>query len=185
MTFENEPEPGEFPDISQPADYARLVALARRRLVGFEQHAEDVVSLALIKWARIPADRRGIARIEQVIKSEAYSFLRSERRARERDTRSVSDRSLAVGATSRAHTAQDAVELRQALAETIRSSGVTVTATDVEVFELLLSGLSPSDIVRRTSLTRHQVRKSRKLWQKLLRRTLAEPAPSRRSAPQV
>ncbi|MGI9614219.1 MAG: hypothetical protein ACR2QO_15010 [Acidimicrobiales bacterium] len=182
MTFENELQPGQFPE---RFDYARLVSLAKRRLGGLEHHAEDVVSLALMKWARISTDRRGVARIEQVIKTEAYSFIRSERRARDRDTRAVNDRGLVIGGTERPHSDYDIVVLREALAETIRKTGATVTAVDLEVFELLVAGCSPSDIVRRTDLTRHQVRRSRLAWQELLRRTLAEPAPTRSSAPQA
>ena len=183
MTYENQPEPGRFPDMSNRADYARLVALAKRRLVGYEHHAEDVVSLALMKWARIPADRRAVARIEQVIKTEAYSFLRSERRWRERDTRSVTDRSLAVGLRAEPTTTRKPCCSAGLWRRRFGRSGTTITATDVEVFELLLVGFSPSDIVRRTSLTRHQVRKSQQLWRQLLQRTLAEPAPSPSAAP--
>ena len=185
MTFEKEPEPGKFPDISRRGDYARLVALAKRRLVGLEHHAEDVVSLALMKWARISADRRGVARIEQVIKTEAYSFIRSERRSRERETRAHADRSLPTDGSARPHSEHEAMLLRRSLVETSRRAGVPITATDIEVLELLLVGFSPSDIVRRTDLTRHRVRASRRKWQDLLRRTMAEPEPSRSSAPKV
>lgn len=176
--------PGEFPDISRREDYQRLVALARRRLVGFEHHAEDVVSLAMIKWARISADRRGVARLEQVIKSEAYSFLRSERRARDRDTRVYADRSSPIAGTARPHTDQDTVLMRRALAETCRAEGISLRAQDIEVLELLLSGFSLSDIVRRTGFSRHQVKSSKRKWQDILRRTLAQSAPDRRPAPQ-
>jgi DNA-directed RNA polymerase specialized sigma24 family protein len=185
MTFERDPEPGRFPDISKRSDYARLVALAKRRLVGLEHHAEDVVSLALIKWAKISSDRRGIARIEQVIKTEAYSFIRSERRARERDTRAHTDRSLTTDGQDRPHNEHEAVLLRRSLAETSKREGITITDVDREVFELMLVGFRPSEIVRRTDLTRHQVRRSRQMWQQLLRRTISEPAASRSPAPQT
>lgn len=165
----------ELPQFPDRLDHARLVALAKRRLGGLDDHAEYVVSLALMKWARISADRRGVARIEQVIKTEAYSFIRSERRSRERDTRAVNDRGLAIGGTGRPYSDYDLVVLRNALAETIQRMGATVTAGDIEVFELLVEGFSPSEIVRRTDLTRHQVRRSRLLWQELLRTTLSTP----------
>ena len=168
--------PGQFPDISKREEYQRLVALARRRLVGFEHHAEDVVSLAMMKWARISAERAGIARLEQVIKSEAYSMIRSERRAKERETRVFDDRSSPLGGSTRPHTDQDMVLLRRALAETIASSGLVVTVQDLEVLELLMAGLSISDVVRRTGISRYQVKRSRETLQILLRRTLTEPA---------
>jgi tetrahydromethanopterin S-methyltransferase subunit A len=75
--------PEEWPDVR--GDYQRLVGLARRRLVGFEHHAEDVVTRAVMKWATIPAAKKPVARIEQVIKTEAYSVIRSERRLKERE----------------------------------------------------------------------------------------------------
>jgi len=175
MTWRNQ-IPGQFPDITQREEYQRLVALARRRLVGFEHHAEDVVSLAMMKWARISADRAGIARLEQVIKSEAYSMIRSERRAKERDTRAYVDRSSPIGGATRPHTDQDMVLLRRALAETIASSGMVIRAQDLEVLELLMAGLSISDIVRRTGISRYQVKSSRETLRNLLRRTLTEPA---------
>ncbi|MDH3682677.1 MAG: hypothetical protein OEV40_22320 [Acidimicrobiia bacterium] len=176
--------PGEFPDISKREEYQRLVALAKRRLVGFEHHAEDVVSQAMMKWARISTDRRGVARLEQVIKSEAYSFIRSERRARDRDSRVYADRSSPIAGHARPHTDQDTVLMRRALAETCRQEGISLNARDIEVLELLLAGFSLSDIVRRTGFTRHQVKSSRRKWQDILRKTLAEPAAERRPAPQ-
>jgi hypothetical protein len=170
----NDPEPGKFPDISKRAEYARLVALAKRRLVGLEHHAEDVVSLALIKWSRISSERRGVARIEQVIKTEAYSLIRSERRARDRDTRAHADRSLNATGSVRPHNDHDAVLLRRSLVETSLREGVVLRSVDLEVLELVLAGFSPAEIVRRTDLTRHQVRRSRRTWQDLLRRSMIE-----------
>ena len=63
--------PGEWPRLTAK-DYRDLVRLAERRLVGYEHLAEDVVSRTLIKWASISTEKRGVARIEQVIKTEAY-----------------------------------------------------------------------------------------------------------------
>lgn len=174
--------PGEFPDISR-AEYQRFVALAKRRLVGFEHHAEDVVSQALVKWTRISASRRGVARLEQVIKSEAYSFIRSERRYRDRDTRVFADRSSPVAGSSLPHNDNDVVLLRLALAETSERAGIAITTDDVEVFELLIAGYSLSEIVRETGLSRHSVKSSRRKLQELLSRTLCESTADERSAP--
>ena len=174
--------PGEFPDISR-GEYQRFVALAKRRLVGFEHHAEDVVSQALMKWTRISASRRGVARLEQVIKSEAYSFLRSERRSRDRDTRVFADPSLPAAGPSRPHNDHDVVLLRLAIAETSRRVGISLTTEDVEVFELLNAGYNLSDIVRLTDLSRHNVKSSRRKLQELISRTLLEPTADKRSAP--
>ena len=175
--------PGEFPDISR-AEYQRFVALAKRRLGGLEHHAEDVVSQALIKWTRISASRRGVARLEQVIKSEAYSLVRSERRFRNRDTKVFSDRSSSVAGSGRHHVDHDVVLLRLALADTSKRAGIGLTTDDVEVFELLIAGYSLSDIVRETGLTRHKVKSARRKLQELISRTLLEPTADERSAPQ-
>ena len=166
--------PGEFPELTR-REYQRLVALAKRRLVGREHHADDVVSLAILKWVRISPARRRVARIEQVIKSEAYSLIRSERRARERDTRAVGDRSSPLGGSARAHTDQDLAELRLALSTAGRQTGIELSAEDIEVFELINAGYNLSEIVRKTGLSRHTVRSSRLRLQHLIRATLNEP----------
>ncbi len=159
------------------------MALAKRRLVGFEHHAEDVVSLAMMKWARIAPNRGTVARIEQVIKTEAYSFLRSEQRARDRDTKAFGDRALPIAGTARPHSDQETVLLRRALAETCRRERAAIRARDIEVLELLLAGFSLSEVVRRTGFTRHQVRTSQKVWQDLLRKTISEPTADRSPTP--
>lgn len=164
-----------FPDILKRGEYQRLVALARRRLVGLEHHAEDVVSQAMIKWANIRPERRAVARIEQIIKTEAFSLIRSERRWRNRDTRATGDPTNPIAGNSRTFTDQEVVVFRQTIAEAIKRTEVPVTRQDLEVLELLMAGFSLSDIVRRTGMTRYQVRRSQGRW-KVILRTLNEPA---------
>lgn len=159
--------PGEWLDLSEPGEYQRLLRLARRRLVGHEHHAEDVVSRAVVKWRSIPAHMLGVARIEQVIKSEAYSVLRSEQRWRARDTRFVGDPSLhpswASGATD-----HELSILRRTLAETCKQHRISITDLDVEVLELLFAGLAISAVVRVTGMPRHRIRQSRDKWKRVL-----------------
>jgi hypothetical protein len=143
-------------------------------LVGSEHHAEDVVSRALIKWTQISPEKRGVARIEQVIKSEAYSVLRSEIRRREREARATRDPTLVARDRSRAQ--RDLCDLRRALGETVKRHAITITSTDVEVLELLFAGLSLSTVVKITGLNRYHVRRSRATWQRVLDLTDLESA---------
>jgi DNA-directed RNA polymerase specialized sigma24 family protein len=161
-------QPGHWPSELARTDLPRLVALARRRLVGHEHHAEDVVSRSLIKWARIPESKRGVARIEQVIKSEAYSLLRSIQRARARDT------SIALhpaGNSDPDDGARSLALLRQAMAETCKRHRIPVTDADVELLELLVAGLTQEQAARAMGIPRHEVRRSRATWQRVLRLT--------------
>ena len=165
--------PGRWPDLSEYGTYERLVKLARRRLVGCEHHAEDVVSRALMKWHTISPDKRGVARIEQVIKTEAYSVLRSEHRLRERETRFVRD----PVCPSPAITQRDDHEiclLRRAMAETCKRHDITITTAEVEILELLFGGRTPSAVVRLTGLSRYEVRKARRKWQHIVNLTFLE-----------
>lgn len=165
---ERQHQPGKWPDLSEPQEYRRLVALARRRLVGHEHHAEDVVSRAIIRWYAIPAEKGGVAQIEQVIKSEAYSLLRSEGRASNRDTAAFRDRGLALGDCYRATVDPDIVVLRRAIAHYCHEAKISLDASDVEVLELLFAGYSMAEIVRTTKLTRYDVKRSRALWRRIL-----------------
>ncbi len=162
-------QPGKWPDLSEPQEYRRLVALARRRLIGHEHHAEDVVSRAVIRWYAMSAEKNGVAQIEQVIKSEAYSLLRSERRARNRDTASLTDRGLGRGDGDRAMIDPDIVVLRRAIAHYCVANGIVLGASDVEVLELLFAGYSMAEIMRTTNLSRYEVKSSRALWRRILR----------------
>ncbi len=167
--------PGEWPDPTEWG-YERLVRMARRRLVGYEHLAEDVVSQALMKWSRIAPSKSRVARIEQVIKSEAYSMIRSEQRRRDRETRVVHDRSSSRhhgGSSLDGHDPGDQAlcVLRQALIATCKREQIRVTAIDTEVLELLFGGCSPAEVARITGLSRYKVRRSRHLWADVAART--------------
>jgi hypothetical protein len=174
-------EPGNWPEVGDRRAYGRLLALARRRLVGYEHHAEDVVSRSASRWASISQDRRAVARLEQVIKWEAFSQLRSERRARNREQRVLDDPTSAVSAAisgSGAHEL-DLILLRVSLAQACEQAQIPISERDIEVLELLFAGHSMADVVRLTGLPRHTVRQSRRTWQQVLR---VEPEDGQRSA---
>ena len=147
--------------------------MARRRLVGFEQHAEDVVQRALIKWQGISRTKAGSARIEQVVKTEALSILRSTHRTMARDTRVVTDPSSNIGRSHSEQREREQVELTRALIETCKNERITVRRPDVEVLELLLAGYRTAEIVRSTALSRHTVRTSKRLWQRVVELTIS------------
>lgn len=157
--------PGTWIDLSVPGRYDHLVLLARRHLVGQEHHAADVVSRALIKWRHIPGEKRGVARIEQVIRSEANSLLRSEKRLKGREARASLDRSRTVSAGSSDH---DWCLLRQALVEVSYRMGVSLSEIDLEVFELLVSGLTMAQVARTMNRPRHLIKASRTKWQRII-----------------
>ncbi|MEM8925742.1 MAG: hypothetical protein AAGD35_19745 [Actinomycetota bacterium] len=159
-----------WPDLEEAGAYQRLVRLARYRLRGHEHHAEDVVSRAVLKWRHLPADQRAVGRLEQVVKSEAFSFLRSEQRAKERDTRVTSDRSIS-GASAAA--AADLRELRRAIAQTCQRHEIELTALDVEFFEQIVAGFSMADVARNCGANRYEVRKVRDKWRRILRQLAA------------
>ena len=162
--------PEQWPDVR--GDYERLVALARRRLIGFEHHAEDVVSRAVIKWATsIPVEKKPVARIEQVVKTEALSWVRSEQRRRDRERKVAHDPTLRSGQAD----AVDEIDrrlLRREIAQLCRRERRTLTPCDVEILELLFAGYSLSAIVRHTGLTRHEVKKARAMWRDILSRII-------------
>lgn len=163
--------PNHWPDLGRPGEYQRLVWLARRRLIGHEHHAEDVVSRAAIKWSRLPPAQRAVGHIEQVIKSEAFSFLRSEGRSRRRERTVAEDRSRQPYGSS------DATELRllrTAIAETCRRHRITLTRRDVRFFELLVAGQTLAEAERTMQTSRYEIRKMRDTWRRVLRLTLDE-----------
>ena len=172
-------QPGEWPSNLAYDDYQRLVRLAERRLVGYEQHAEDVVSRALMKWAKISPEKASVAHIEQVIKTEAYSVLRSMNRSRVRETGHALHQS---GDGDRPAEERNYVLLRQAMAETCIRHRITITTVDIELLELLLAGLTQEQACRDMGLSRHQVRCSRAIWQRVVQLveldTLADESPS-------
>lgn len=159
----NRPTPGEWFDISGP-QYQRLVSLARRRLVGYEHHAEDVISRALERWLAVPTDHPS-ARIETIITSEAYSLLRSEKRRSDRERKVVTDRSSIVGNDSHVTTDGGLSLLRTMLVEACFQHGIAIKSLDIEVLELLLSGYSLAEICRLLGLSRHIIKRSRSRWQ--------------------
>ena len=167
--------PGEWLDISDRGEYQRLVRLARRRLVGHEHHAEDVVSRAVIKWSTISPEKQSVARIEQVIKSEAFSVLRSEDRSRHRETRVVHDRASGVGGRGQGFGDPELCLLRRALAETCKRESIPITTVDVEVIEALFAGCNVTTIARLMGLTRHEVRRSKRRWQSVVTKTIIDP----------
>lgn len=164
--------PEEWPDVR--GDYDRLVSLAKRRLVGLEHHAEDVVARALMKWATIPAGNKSVARIEQVIKTEAYSVIRSEQRLQARQSRYVRDPTSAAGGAGRSSGDLEFCLLRRAIVETCKREGIVLTQYDVEVFELLLAGYDMTGIGRCTGLSRYEVTKARAKWQNVLSMTIVD-----------
>jgi DNA-directed RNA polymerase specialized sigma24 family protein len=178
-----EMRPGEWPDISVSGAYQRLVALAKRRLAGYESHAEDVVSRVLVKWQSLSTEKQSVARIEQVIKSEAYSLLRSEQRLKDREVRAVADPAASSGALAANERAHDVGMLRMALAETCRRSGIPMSIVDVEVLEMLLAGYNLAETAQATGLSIYEVKRSRARWRFVCTSTMrgapAEDSPRR------
>lgn len=154
--------------VPSDAEYRRLVRLAERRLVGQQRDAEDVVSRALIKMAHLPKRQRARARIEQIIKTEAYSVLRSEGRAIERDRRAATDRGLSGDGEARIDPAQELVLFRRTLGEAVLRSGEPITDFDTTVIELALAGLNQAEIERSLGCTRSEVRSSVRRWARIL-----------------
>jgi DNA-binding CsgD family transcriptional regulator len=161
-------QPGEWLDISAPGTYRRLLELARRRLGGCEHHADDVVSRALAKWVTIPSRKRGVARIERVIMSEAYSLLRSESRLAERERRAALDRSLDTARAAASHELE-LVVLRRAMAQALQRQRLQITANDLEVLDYLWAGSSVAEIARSLGCSRHHVIQSREKWRRVVR----------------
>lgn len=156
-TKERDNIPGTWLDVDE-ASYQRLVRLARRRLVGYEHLAEDVVSRAAIKWSRLPVESQGRARIETVIRSEAYSMVRAEARLRRREARAASDRALGVAGDG---SDLDMTTVRLAVVDAGPGGSTGLSALDVEVFELLVAGYTVADVERLLGVPRHRVKRSR------------------------
>lgn len=159
---DNELAPGQWPTLSK-SGYARLVRLAEARLVGYEAAAEDVVSGSLIKWTAIPEQKRGIARIEQVIKSESASWRRSEDRRQARERRYGSDPTVA--GSPNAEVTADLGFMIGALELAASNNGINVERRDRAVLFRLLSGEPMSTIAEQLGEPRHRVRSSKKKWQ--------------------
>ncbi len=168
------PNPGEWPDVTE-GTYERLVKLARLRLVGFERHAEDVVANAFIKWRGIPPEKASTARIEQVVKTEAMSLLRSERRLRQREQAVTTDRSSEHSAWTRS--LNEMQELRHALVDTCTKNNIELTRFEVEFLDLTMAGFDHYAIVRHTGVTRYEVRKARDKWRRVIKQMSEEGYP--------
>jgi hypothetical protein len=160
--------PGEWPDISIPGTYRRLVQLARKRLHGSEHHADDVVSRALIKWIGIPADKAGTARIEQVIRSEAYSLLRSESRLHERERRAADDRLPAITDVGDDEDL-GLVMLRRAMNGALARHDIQIATDDLAILDLLWAGETVAGVAAQLGLSRYAVRQSRERWRRVVR----------------
>ncbi len=147
------------------SDRLRLEALSRRRMRTVCEHeAPDVVNRALIKWLSIPDHKLDVARIEQVVKSESDSAVRSTQRRLTRDHRSTTDRHL----TAAVRSTEGFGLLLLALLQTADAIGVEPTEFDLRVLLLLFAGYSMSAIEELVpEKTRHDIRKSRGTWQEI------------------
>ena len=163
----HETPPGIWPRLSREG-HRRLVSLARRRLVGWELDAEDVVQLAYIKWSSLDPALDGTARIEQVVKSTADSWRRSDQRRIDREVRYQRLKN------SRPEDTLTVVELSLAVEELEHlafRAGLGVSERDRVVLRLLLEGSPMSEISRETGFSLSQVRTSKSLWQTVWQRS--------------
>ncbi len=155
--------PGTWPKLSKEG-HDRLVRLARRRLVGWEADAEDVVHVAYIKWASLSSSAADVARIEQVIKSTAESWRRSDKR------RSAREAKYEMG---QARVPDDLAELTEVELSLMVGElelfalrvGISIEQTDLEVLRSLLAGISMTQIARNMNQRRTDIRKIKGRWQ--------------------
>lgn len=156
------PRPGEWYAVESVQEYRRLAHLARRRMIGVCEHeAEDVVSLAAEKWRRISPEKAGVARMEQVVRSESDSMVRSAGRRLARDHNATVDPSL----SPRARATEKFNLLFLALEQTADALGIELTDDDRLVMVMLFAGYSITAIEEHSDLTRHQIRTSKTRWQ--------------------
>jgi DNA-directed RNA polymerase specialized sigma24 family protein len=157
--------PGQWPtSLLGHGDYRRLVALASRKLVGYGYLAEDAVSRALVRWSQLPATTQR-ARIETIVRSEALSLLRSEKRREHRESRVCRDPSSPVG---RAAHGDDGYLLRQVIVAHCRQKAIELSAADLEVFELLCAGATLAELTRELGMPRHRIKAIRDKWRSIL-----------------
>jgi DNA-directed RNA polymerase specialized sigma24 family protein len=162
----SDPRPGEWAELTGP-QYQRLLALARRRLVGYEHHAEDVVARAMRRWLKIPKDHPS-ARIETIINSEAKSLLRSEKRLAARQRRATDDRSSPLWAGRAEQNQFDLALVRAEIGQVCQRFASQISTVDVEVLEHLFAGFTIAETARSMELQRHEVKRSRFRWRTLL-----------------
>lgn len=159
MTSKRDPVPGTWVRLS-PTAYRRLVRLAKFKLGGSQASAEDVVSRAIIRWRSIDPQKRGVARIEQVVKSEAASLSRSEWRRRSRESLYSTDRSRSPWAPTEIHMSL----LLQDLEHVADTVGIAISESDRQLLEVLIDGVPMTHAANSLGLTRHQARRSRDQW---------------------
>lgn len=160
---------GDWIDLTDEAEYRRLTNFARRSLVGYEYAADDVVINAVLRWRKISPTKQGVARIEQVVKSEARSFLRSEDRRRHREHRWASD-AVRCGGQPLPWLDHERRMLMRSLLATAARMGIEVTPLDRQVLVLVFCGLRESDMVREIPASRHRVRRSKAKWRRVAER---------------
>jgi hypothetical protein len=117
-----------------------------------------------MKWSMLPVDKQAVARIEQVIKSEAYSLLRSEHRLHNREARLTGDPTSSAGGPSPSQSDYELGLLRVALAAACEDGRLVITVVDIEVLELLFAGHNLTSTARLTGLSIYEVKKSRDRW---------------------
>jgi hypothetical protein len=157
--------PGQWPtSLMSHNEYRRLVALASRKLVGYGHLAEDAVSRAFVRWSQLPATTSR-ARIEVVVRSEALSLLRSEKRREQRESRVCGDPSSPL---SRAAHHDDGHLLRRVIVVQCRREAIELSAVELEVFELLCAGATIAELTRDLGLPRHRVKAIRDKWRRIL-----------------
>lgn len=157
--------PGQWPiSLVGHSEYRRLVALASRKLVGYGHLAEDAVSRAFVRWSQMPATTSR-ARIEVVVRSEALSLLRSEKRREQRERRVCGDPSSPL---SHVVHHDDAYLLRRVIVAHCRREAVALSAVELEVFELLCGGASIAELTVELGLPRHRIKAIRDKWRRIL-----------------
>ncbi len=155
--------PGRWPELSR-SGYSYLVRLAEIRLVGYESGAEDVVANSLVKWQSIDAAKAGVARIEQVIKTEAASWRRGEERRRARERRSAQDPTIGFAVQSSTPLELEAVLVGETLNTTLERENVPVSEKDLQALEMLYDGHWMSSVSAELCTSRHSIRRSRQVW---------------------
>jgi hypothetical protein len=157
--------PGEWPDLSDRELQRRLRDLARLRLGAAGQHADDVVSRAIIRWARMHPGTTSAARLEKVIASEVSSLMRSELRLKRRERRAALDRTSPTLVAQH----QDWGELRLSLDQSIRRRQIPPSATDGAILEMLYEGHTITAIAATLGISRYAVTSCRERWRRIAR----------------
>lgn len=158
-------EPGEWPTLTR-AGRRRLTWLAERYLIGWPHAAEDVVVDACVKWAAMKPRFGSRPRLEQVVKTTAISWSRSEQRRLARQGRHIE---YAGAERSNLDQVSHEMDLRLMVQEvTVSAVGAGLRIDDLDrlILRLLLDGESMAEVSRRLGCGRSRVRTSRLLWQR-------------------